>query len=147
MVCCPQVHRPQTGWNLKVDDANSYSALSHQNTVQKLVTPSLNQYYKTSHYLLQVWTHDFQGISLLWPYLPGKAIKLLFSTSPKPLSLRFDLVPKHRDQVFSISRTCFFFTFCSRISRSMSGQKVLFTIQWNGKKRTITARRNTCGYI
>ena len=31
----------------------------------------------------------FQGRSLLWLPLPGKAIKLLFSTSPKALSLRF----------------------------------------------------------
>ena len=39
-------------------------------------------YYKTSHYLLQVGTHSFEGTSLLWPRLPGKAIKLFFSTSP-----------------------------------------------------------------
>ena len=31
----------------------------------------------------------FQGRSPLWPPLPDKAIKLLFSTSPKALSLKF----------------------------------------------------------
>ena len=40
-------------------------------------------------------THSFGGRSLLGP-LPGKATKLFFSTSPKPLSPRFNLVPVHR---------------------------------------------------
>ena len=59
---------------------------THQKTVYELITPSLNIYYKTSHNLLQVGTHSFEGISLLWPPLPGKVIKLSFSTSPKTLS-------------------------------------------------------------
>ena len=40
---------------------------THQKTVYELITPSLNIYYKTSHNLLQVGTHSFEGISLLWP--------------------------------------------------------------------------------
>ena len=39
----------------------------------------------------------FESSSPQWPPLPGKAIKLLFPTSPKTLSLRFDLAPVHRE--------------------------------------------------
>ena len=40
---------------------------------------------------LQVGTHNFEGVGLLWPPpLPGKAIKLFFSTLPK--TLRFNSV-------------------------------------------------------
>ena len=52
----------------------------------------LNHCYKTPHYPLQVGTHSFEGISLPWPCLLGKAVKLFFSTSPKTLSLRLDLI-------------------------------------------------------
>ena len=82
-VCCSQACRPQTGWNQKVDDADSQ--LPHHQPIRRtyeLITPSLNHYYKTVHYLPQVGTHSSEGISLLWPPLPGKA-KLFFSTSPK----------------------------------------------------------------
>ena len=61
--------------------------------------PSLNHYYKTPHYTLQVGTHSFEGISPLWPPLPGKAIKLFFSTSPKTLSLRNNSVSGYRGQI------------------------------------------------
>ena len=64
----------------------------------KLITPSLNHYCKTSHYPLQVGTHDFEGISLLWPPLSGKTIKLFFSISPKTLSPRFNSVWAYRGQ-------------------------------------------------
>ena len=43
-------------------------------------------YYKTSHSPLQVGTHGFDSMSLLYPPLPGKAIKFSFSTSPKTVS-------------------------------------------------------------
>ena len=56
---------------------------AHQKNVQELITPS---YYKTSHSPLQVGTHGFDSMSLLCPPLPGKAIKLFFSTSPKTVS-------------------------------------------------------------
>ena len=44
--------------------------------------PFLNNYYKFSYYLPQVGTHGFEGMGLLCPPLPGKAIKLLFLTLP-----------------------------------------------------------------
>ena len=40
--------------------------------------------------------HSFEGISLLWTLLPGKVIKLFFSTSPKTLFLIFSSVPGYR---------------------------------------------------
>ena len=52
------------------------------------IMPSLNHYYKTSHYPLQVGTHCFEGISPLWTPQHSKAIKLLFSTSPLPPNIR-----------------------------------------------------------
>ena len=65
--------------------------------------PSLNKDYKTSHYLPQVRTCDFEGISPLWPPLPGRVIRLSFSTSPKTLSLRFDSVQVYREAELSAS--------------------------------------------
>ena len=58
---------------------------------------SLNNYYKTSHYVPQVGTHRFEDSSLLCPLLPGKAIQLLFSASPGTVSLRFNLAPVYRE--------------------------------------------------
>ena len=64
---------------------------TNQKNVHELITPSsLNYYYKTPCYPLQVGTHSLEGISPLWPPLTGKAIKLFFSVSPK-LCLR-DLI-------------------------------------------------------
>ena len=40
-------------------------------------------YYKTCHYFPQVETRCFEGMSPLCSPLPGKAIKLSFSSSPK----------------------------------------------------------------
>ena len=51
---------------------------THQKIVQELITPSLDN--KTSHCLPQVGTEDFEGMSPLCPLLPGKAMKLSFST-------------------------------------------------------------------
>ena len=44
-----------------------------------------------------------RGMSPLCPPLPGKAIKLSFSTSPKTLSLRFNSAPVQRGRAFSIN--------------------------------------------
>ena len=41
----------------------------------------------TPHHPLQGGTHSFEGVILRWPHLPGKAVKLSFSTSCKTLSL------------------------------------------------------------
>ena len=51
----------------------------------------------------QVGTHSFEDMSLLCPPLPGKAIKLFFSTSPQTLSLRFNSALLHRGRVFGIT--------------------------------------------
>ena len=69
---------------------------ANQKNVHKLITPSLSHYYKTPHYPLQVGTHSSEGISPLWPLLPGKATKLFFSTSPKTLSLKINSVSGYR---------------------------------------------------
>ena len=95
-VCSPQARRSQTGWNQKVDDADAHLPPTSQKKVHELITTSSNHYYKTPHSPLQVGTHSFEGISPLWPPLPGKAIKLFFSTSPKTLSSRFNSVSGYR---------------------------------------------------
>ena len=46
----------------------------------------LLEHYKTPYHPLHGGTHSFEGIILLWPHLPGKAVKLSFSTSCKTLS-------------------------------------------------------------
>ena len=51
---------------------------------------------KTLPYPIQGETHSLEGISLLWPPSPGKAIKLFLSNSPKTLSLRFNWGPVYR---------------------------------------------------
>lgn len=43
-------------------------------------------YYKIPHKLLWVGTYCFAGLSQQWSPLPGKTMKLLFSTSPQTLS-------------------------------------------------------------
>ena len=60
------------------------SSPTHKKGVHQLITPSLNNYYKTSHCLPQVGTLGFEGINPLCPPLPGKATKLSFSTSSIP---------------------------------------------------------------
>ena len=79
-VYCLQVHRLQTGWNQKVDDADSHltSPATNQKNVHDVITPSLNHYYKISHYPLQAGSYSFEIISPLWPLWPYKAIKPFF---------------------------------------------------------------------
>ena len=73
---------------------------TNQKKVHELTTPSsLNHYYKAPRYPLQVGTLSFESVTALWPPLPGKAIKLFFSTSPKTLSLRFNSVSVYRGQI------------------------------------------------
>ena len=62
-------------------------------------------YYNTSPYVSKVGTDGFEGISPVCPPLPGKAIKLSFSTSPRTLSLRFDLALLYREAELSASYT------------------------------------------
>ena len=90
--------------DLKVDDADSH--LAHHQTIRamsvcELIKSSLNHYYKTCHYLPQVGTLGFEGISLLCPTLPGKTIKLFFSTSLQTWSPRFDMAQMYREAELS----------------------------------------------
>ena len=50
----------------------------------------LHEHCKMPQYLLQGGPHSLEGTSLLCSPLPGKAIKLFLSTSPKTLSLRLN---------------------------------------------------------
>ena len=70
---------------------------THQKNVHENIVFSLNNFYITLHYLPQVGTHFFTAMSPLWPSLTGKALKLFFSTSPRTLSLRFNLTPVYRE--------------------------------------------------
>ena len=56
------------------------------------------------NYLPQGGTHSFEGINPLWPPLPGKAIKLSFSTWPRTLSVRFYLVQYTKKLSFQYQR-------------------------------------------
>ena len=47
--------------------------------------------------------NSFEGISLWWPLVPGKAIKLFFSTSPKTLSPETQINTRVRGPNFSHS--------------------------------------------
>ena len=72
--------------------------------VFELIMPSLNHHHKTSHYPLQVRAYSFWGRSPLCPPLPGKVIKLSFSTSPQTLSPRFTSAPVYREDELSVSQ-------------------------------------------
>ena len=101
-VCCPQSHRPQTGWTQKVDDADSQLP-PHQPIRRVSTNWSYLPLWTIAITLLPIpsrWGHIFEGISPLWPPLPGKAMKLSFSTSPKTLSLRFNSVSGYRDWIW-----------------------------------------------
>ena len=72
----------------------------NQKNAHELITPSLNHYYKTPGL-----GHSFEGIILLWPLLPGKAIKLLFSTSPLQNCFKIQFgtgVREYRDQILAM---------------------------------------------
>ena len=103
-VCCPQAQtldclEPEGWWHR----LPLTSSPTNQKNGHKLTIPSLNHYSKTPHYLLQVGTHSFEGISLLWPALLDKAIKLFFSTSPQ--TPRFNSVYQCTEARFSFTPT------------------------------------------
>ena len=76
MVCCPKLVDPRP---VGPEGSRCWLRLTspptHQKNVHELIMPSLNNYYKTSHYLPKVGTHGFEGSSPLW--------LLSLSTSPK----------------------------------------------------------------
>ena len=76
---------------MRADDADSSPPI-HQKNIHELITSSLDNCYKTSHY-----HHSFEGISLPWLPFPDKAIKLSSFTSPESLSPRSDSVLVYRE--------------------------------------------------
>lgn len=58
----------------KVDGAVSRLLPTSQKNVHKLIMPS--SLIKLSYYPSSGWDRQFEGINLLWPPLPGKAIHL-----------------------------------------------------------------------
>ena len=88
-IWCPQHIGPRTtGTRRLVRLTPTYLPPTNQKSVHELITSCLNHYQKTPYCLKG--EHSFEGISLLWPPLPGKAIKLFFSMLPKTLTLRFN---------------------------------------------------------
>ena len=87
--------------------------------IHELVMPYVNNYYKTYHCLSQDGTLGFEGISLLCSPLPGKAIKLLFSSSPKTMSPRFDSALVYRKAELSASCPTEFYNLL--LAKSISG--------------------------
>ena len=79
------------GTTPKESNSNPTAPQKKEN-VHKLITPSLNHYYKIPHYPPQGGC-GFEGIHSLWSPLPAKAIKLPFyftqnSVSKLQLSVR-----------------------------------------------------------
>ena len=100
MVCCPQACRPQTSWNLKVDVADSY--LPHHQPIRRMSMswscPLGTITIKLLSILSKLGYIVFRGRSpRVSPPLPGKVIKLSFSTTPRTLSPRFDSAPVYRE--------------------------------------------------
>ena len=98
-VCCPQACKPQTGWNQKIDDADSN--LSHHQPVRGMsmswseplwtITLKLfTTFSRLGHRVLRILAHCGP---LCW-----QSNKAILSTSPKTLSLRFNLVSGYRGQ-------------------------------------------------
>jgi hypothetical protein len=57
----------------------------------------LLEHYKTPYYVLQGQPHGLQGISPLWPLLPGKAIKAtLFYFAQNSVSMFLFSISEHR---------------------------------------------------
>ena len=101
MECRPQAQRPQISWNKKAGDANSHSP--HHQPIRRMSTSwscfFWKYYYRTPHCPLQGGSHSFEGFSPLWPPLPDKTIKRLFSTSSNTLFPRFNMVSGYRSQI------------------------------------------------
>ena len=69
------------------------------------VTISFSNYYKAPRQIPQVGARHFEDLSPLYLSLPGKAIELFFSTSPKTLSPSFDSALLHSGRVFGSTMT------------------------------------------
>ena len=125
------------------------SPSTHQKNVHKLIMPSLNNYFKTFHYLLQVGTPGFEGISPLWPPSPGKVKKLSFFTSPITQSLKLDSVLVYREAELSaselknISRNTLFLPliFCPTIHDSPNPYQCCLILKHNVKTVFLRGRK------
>ena len=107
--------------------------------VFELIMPSLNHHHKTSHYPLQVRAYSFWGRSPLCPPLPGKVIKLSFSTSPQTLSPRFTSAPVYREDELSVSQNWW-------DSEEFSGKlmTMLFSCITKRKLKLIKKKQHSC---
>ena len=84
-------HRAQTSWTQKVHDADFH--LSCHQPMRRRSTNWYGSLWTMNIKLLSSpsrFRHSFEDISLLWPPLLGKAIKLFFSTSSKTPPLRIN---------------------------------------------------------
>ena len=77
----PRAGRPQTGWNQNVDDADSQ--LPHHRPIRRMSVskPTTPCFLNTARLFTTSFRAgvSFEGISLLWPPLPGKAILFYFT--------------------------------------------------------------------
>ena len=98
-VCCPKLADPrQVGARRLLMLTPTYLTASPQKDVHELIVPSQNSSLPASRW----GTHSFEGIHPMCPSLPGKALKLFFSTSPRALSWRFTPVAGYRGQLWQI---------------------------------------------
>ena len=98
-VCCPKLADPrQVGARRLLMQTPTYLTASPQKNVHELIVPSLHSSLPASRW----GAHSFEGIRPMCPPLPGKAIKLFFSTSPRTLSWRFTPVAGYSGQLWQI---------------------------------------------
>ena len=94
-------------------------------------TLPLNHCYKTPHQIPRAPLHPpwgqtvLKGMSPLCPPLPGKEIKLSFSTSPQTLSLKSNSAPVHRGWVLGITLNAQFLYFYSFLTEN---KNILFFV-------------------
>ena len=114
---------------------------NEKNFYELIIPSSLNHYYKTLHYPLQVC---FEGITLLRSPFPGKAMKLFFASSPKNLSLRVNLVSGFSGQIQLEKRgNCIFMSWESH-SRETSSESPNGGVVGSVSIRKLTLKDTSC---
>ena len=96
---CPQALRPKIGWTQKVEDAESHYLTTNQREecselscfLWIITIKLLTAYSRLGHLVSRVLVH-------CGPFA-WESIKLFFSTSPKSLPLRFNLMSGYRGQI------------------------------------------------
>ena len=100
-VCCPQAGRPQTNWNRRMMRLTPTFLTANQSEECSWADHTLSEPLRWNTLPRPPGQHtQFEGIRLLRSSLPGRAIKLFFSTSPQTLSLRFNLVLGYRGLIW-----------------------------------------------